>query len=60
MLSAKGANGASINKAKAMDKNPPKKHLANNFLGSCTLSFRLIRYRKIMTGVMEAMSRLIG
>ena len=42
------------------DRKPPKKHFANNPIGSLFLSFLNIKYRKISTGVIEAVNKVIG
>ena len=51
--------GMSISKVIIIDINPPKKHLANKLIGSLFLSFLNIKQRKINTGVIDAINKVI-
>ncbi len=42
-----------------IDAKPPKKHLATKLKGSLFLSFLKMVYKKMITGVMDAMSRVM-
>ena len=60
MLSPIGIKGISMINVIIIEAKPPKKHLASRLKGSLFLSFLKMVYKKMITGVMDAMSRVMG